>query len=204
MNPAGKTAAEIAVELGITRQAVYKKLRTDGNLQNSLQGLTTMINGRTYYNHEAEIILKTAFVNRVDNASSQDGSQVVDSSLQESKPSSQDGSPVQVLHEVVAELRRQLDTLRSENAALREQLTVKDNQITAMQTTIDGLNMVIQQNARSLEATANALTAAQALHAADVKQLIETNTATPTQEAVTQEPHGLAARFRAWRDRKRG
>ena len=208
MNLFGKTASEIANELNISRQAVYKRLQNDNELRERLRGLTTTYNGRTYYPTPAETILKAAFVNRIDNQGFQNGSQVVDDDSQECQPNSQEISTQQAMTMVIDELRRQLDIQRDANAAQLEQLRAKDNQIAALQSTVNELTSTIQQNARPLEAQAAALTAAQALHAADKKQLMEidANSNEPADNensTENKEPQTLRERFRTWREQKK-
>ena len=211
MGNIGKTAAEIAAELHITRQAVYKRLRVDRDLQSSLHGLTVEVNNRIYYPPRAESILKAAFVNHIANLGSQNGSQAVDSDLQNSEPNLQEvdsdlqnsepgETATQALYTVIDELRHQLDTLRAENAAQREQATAKDTQIAALQTHIDSQAETIQQQHKTIENLTAAVTAAQALHAADIKQIMQRS---EDQAAEPAEPRTLRERFRAWRDRKK-
>ena len=171
MNPEGKTAAAIAAEIGVSRQAVYKRLKNDNRLSTELTKFTFTVHKSVYYTEEGEKLIKAAFagdsvnqnvnhVNQIDNQSVNQNDNQVDSGSQSDSDRA----------ELIESLHKRLEDKDKELDVLREQLKQKDSQITELQ----------EQAARltqALDNTVMALTAAQALHAADKQQQLLTDTA---------------------------
>lgn len=167
MNPEGKTAAAIAAEIGVSRQAVYKRLKNDNRLSTELTKFTFTVHKSVYYTEEGEKLIKAAFagdsinqnVNRVNQSVNRNDNQVDNGSQSNSDRA-----------ELIESLHKRLEDKDKELDVLREQLKQKDSQITELQ----------EQAARltqALDNTVMALTAAQALHAADKQQQLLTDTA---------------------------
>lgn len=55
-----KTVKEIAEEIGVSKQAVFKKMKREP-LSTSLQGLTTTVDGRLMVSVDGEKLIKQAF-----------------------------------------------------------------------------------------------------------------------------------------------
>ena len=56
----GKTTKEIAEEIGVSKQAVFKKMKREP-LSTGLQGLTTTVDGRLIVSVDGEKLIKQAF-----------------------------------------------------------------------------------------------------------------------------------------------
>ena len=57
----GKTVKEIAAEIGVSKQAVFKKMKREP-LSTGLQGLTTTVDGRLMVSVDGEKLIKQAFL----------------------------------------------------------------------------------------------------------------------------------------------
>ena len=59
--PDGKTIRQIADEIGVTRQAVYQKIKSNKHTVNSLQLYTFTVDSTKYYTPEGEKLVKSLF-----------------------------------------------------------------------------------------------------------------------------------------------
>ena len=59
--PNGKTIRQIADEIGVTRQAVYQKIKSNKHTVNSLQLYTFTVDSTKYYTPEGEKLVKSLF-----------------------------------------------------------------------------------------------------------------------------------------------
>ena len=96
-----KTIRQIADEIGVSKQAVFKKIKHEP-LSTSLQGLTATVDGRLMVEVDGEKLIKQAF------------SEIIPSTKNEEKTAEVDG--------VVSVLQATIDTLQG-------QLEVKDRQL---------------------------------------------------------------------------
>ena len=138
-----KTIREIADEIGVSKQAVFKKIKREP-LSTSLQGLTSTVDGRLTVSVDGEKLIKQAFSAGTPSTNHQPVDGVVDGQV--------DG-PVDGL---IAVLQATIDTLQG-------QLEVKDRQIEQQAQTITRLS-------DALVAAQQTAAAAQALHAGTVQQ----------------------------------
>ena len=106
-----KTIRQIADEIGVSKQAVFKKIKHEP-LSTSLQGLTATVDGRLMVEVDGEKLIKQAF------------SEIIPSTKNEEKTAEVDG--------VVSVLQATIDTLQG-------QLEVKDRQIEQQAQTITRL-----------------------------------------------------------------
>ena len=106
-----KTIRQIADEIGVSKQAVFKKIKREP-LSTSLQGLTATVDGRLMVEVDGEKLIKQAF------------SEIIPSTKNEEKTAEVDG--------VVSVLQATIDTLQG-------QLEVKDRQIEQQAQTITRL-----------------------------------------------------------------
>lgn len=148
-----KSIRQIADELGVSKQAVFKKIKREP-LSTSLRGLMTTVDGRLMVSVDGEKLIKQAFsaceLSTVDSK--------VDSSSTENKG-------------VVDDMYSVLETTI---LTLREQLEVKDRQIAAKDQQIDQQAQTIMRLTDALTAAQQTVTAAQALHAGTIQhQLTE-------------------------------
>lgn len=119
------TVGQIAKELGVSRQAVYQKIRLDKQLQADLQQFTVKQGNKTLYTAEGQKRLIEAFsgrenVKRETTTEKKVNSQLVDS-----------------LQDTVVLLKDQVETLKV-------QLEVKDDQIRHLQKHVDELTTALQ------------------------------------------------------------
>jgi len=138
-----KTIREIADEIGVSKQAVFKKIKREP-LSTSLRGLTSTVDGRLTVSVDGEKLIKQAFSQDVPSTNHQPVDGVVDGQV--------DG-PVDGM---IAVLQATIDTLQG-------QLEVKDRQIEQQTQTITRLSDALV----SAQQTA---AAAQALHAGTLQQ----------------------------------
>ena len=106
-----KTIRQIADEIGVSKQAVFKKIKHEP-LSTSLQGLTATVDGRLMVEVDGEKLIKQAF------------SEIIPSTKNEEKTVAVDG--------VISVLQATIDTLQG-------QLEVKDRQIEQQAQTITRL-----------------------------------------------------------------
>ena len=126
-----KTIRQIADEIGVSKQAVFKKIKREP-LSTSLRGLTTTVDGRLMVEVDGEKLIKQAFSQDTPSTSYQPVDGVVDGSV--------DG--------LIAVLRATIDTLQG-------QLEVKDRQIEQQAQTITRLTDALaaaQQTAAAAQA----------------------------------------------------
>ena len=138
-----KTIREIADEIGVSKQAVFKKIKREP-LSTSLRGLTSTVDGRLTVSVDGEKLIKQAFSAGTPSTNYQPVDGVVDGQV--------DG-PVDGM---IAVLQATIDTLQG-------QLEVKDRQIEQQAQTITRLSDALV----SAQQTA---AAAQALHAGTLQQ----------------------------------
>ena len=122
-----KTIRQIADEIGVSKQAVFKKIKREP-LSTSLQGLTATVDGRLMVEVDGEKLIKQAF------------SEIIPSTKNEEKTAEVDG--------VVSVLQATIDTLQG-------QLEVKDRQIEQQAQTIIRLTDALaaaQQTAAAAQA----------------------------------------------------
>ena len=173
MNAAGKTITAIAAEIGVSRQAVYKRLKRDNRLSTELTRFTAVVNNVTYYTEDGERLIKAAFESDIDNHRvNQSDNQAVNRVNQPDNPDNHRVNQVDSDDRaaLIESLHQRLEDKDRENEVLRERLRQKDTQITELQAQTARLT-------QTLDNTVMALTAAQALHAADKQQQLLTDTA---------------------------
>ena len=122
-----KTIRQIADEIGVSKQAVFKKIKREP-LSTSLQGLTATVDGRLMVEVDGEKLIKQAF------------SEIIPSTKNEEKTAEVDG--------VVSVLQATIDTLQG-------QLEVKDRQLEQQVQTITRLTDALaaaQQTAAAAQA----------------------------------------------------
>lgn len=186
MNDELKTIAQIAQDLNVSRQAVYKKLKKNPDLTTSLQPYTTTKGKLTVYDSQGQELIKQAFQNQpVNHADNQRVNQSVTSDNQ-----------------MLTSLQQQNSLLQSELDVLKTQLTDKDNQINLLKSQIayrdktiaslqadkDKLNARLDKAEDNISSLSTALTAAQALHGMDKQQAAIEVKEEPKELASEEEP----------------
>lgn len=140
MTEDNKTIAQIAAELGVTRQAVYQRIKNNSELSTAISQFTVKKNNTTLYNLQAQQIIKQAFESGVN----VNCKQAVDS-----KQKSIDS--------------KLIDSLQATIATLTNQLESKDKQIEKLSAQNDTL-------LKQVDKLTTALQAEQALHGMDKQQ----------------------------------
>ena len=135
-----KSISQLAKEIGVTRQAIYKKIKSDNQLSTGLQQFTVNQNKLTVYSLQGQKLIKQAFLNN----------DAVNRTV------NVDSKPVSTNSKLVDSLTAQIETLT-------KQLTVKDEQLAAAQAQINSLVDTIHEMTIALKA-------AQALHGMDKQQ----------------------------------
>ena len=64
--PNGKTIRQIADEIGVTRQAIYKKFKLHSDIANNIKAYSFTVDRVKYYTTEGEKIIKSLFTNNYD------------------------------------------------------------------------------------------------------------------------------------------
>lgn len=116
-----KSITQIAAELGVTRQAVYKKIKSNSELSTGLQEFTVNQGKFTVYSLQGQELIKQAFLN-YDSVNC--------------KPST-DSKPKAVDSKLV-------DTLQATIETLTKQLEVKDKQINTLTETVKELTIALK------------------------------------------------------------
>lgn len=165
-----KTIKQIADELGVSKQAVQKRLSREP-LYTRIQPHVYTQNGVKYIEAVGEKLIKSAFsktgVDKPDNLS-------IDTGIDKNGTLSIDKSGLSIDMGIdKADLYTpMIEVLQATIDTLQGQLVIKDEQIRGQQAQIEQLTAALQQQTSALESTTAALTAAQALHAADKQALI--------------------------------
>ena len=152
-----KTVRQIAEEIGVSKQAVFKKIKREP-LSTGLRGLTSTVDGRLMVSVDGENLIKSAFLPQVSSTDRQPVDGLVDAPSTEvdglvDAPSTEVDGTVDGL---ISVLQATIDTLQG-------QLETKDRQIEQQAQTITHLT-------EALSAAQQTAAAAQALHAGTMKQ----------------------------------
>ena len=135
MTEHGYTIAEIAAALGISKQAIHKKRKSEP-LSTSLRQLTTTVDGTVYISEDGFSLIKQAFSKK----QRQPDRQPVD----DNQPQV-DG---EVDGKVDGQKAAEIEFLREQIRAMNDQLKAKDLQLERLQKTIDDLNRALDQEQR--------------------------------------------------------
>lgn len=161
-----KTIKQIADELGVSKQAVEKRISREP-LYTSIQPFVYRQKGIKYIEVVGESLIKSAFakssIDKTDNLSIDKNE-----TLSIDKPDL--STPVYT--PIIEVLQATIDTLQAQLDTKDKQLAAKDELLRGQQAQIEQLTAALQQQTSALESTTAALTAAQALHAADKKNLM--------------------------------
>ena len=168
-----KTIRQIADEIGVSKQAVFKKIKREP-LSTSLQGLTATVDGRLMVEVDGEKLIKQAF-SEIAPSTTDNQLTVVDGLVDgASTPNAEKTAEVDG---VISVLQATIDTLQG-------QLEVKDRQIEQQAQTITRLT-------DALAAAQQTAAAAQALHAGTIQQQLITGEAGVDQQEPEQKKAGF-------------
>lgn len=157
-----KTIRQIADEIGVSKQAVFKKIKREP-LSTSLQGLTATVDG--------EKLIKQAFSEIAPSTTDNQLTGAVDGLVD--APSTKNAEKTAEVDGVISVLQATIDTLQG-------QLEVKDRQIEQQAQTITRLT-------DALAAAQQTAAAAQALHAGTIQQQLITGEAGTDQQEPEQK-----------------
>lgn len=157
-----KTIRQIADEIGVSKQAVFKKIKREP-LSTSLQGLTATVDGRLMVEVDGEKLIKQAFSEIAPSTTDNQLTGAVDGLVD--APSTKNAEKTAEVDGVISVLQATIDTLQG-------QLEVKDRQI--------------EKLTEALVAAQQTAAAAQALHAGTIQQQLLTGEAGADQQG--QEP----------------
>ena len=161
-----KTIKQLAEELGVSKQAIQKRL-TREPLRSSVAPYISTVGGTKYIEVVGENLIKSAFQHAsLDTASIDTGIDKTAASTPLSiGETGEFASIIAVLQDTINALQKQMDTKDEQISSQQDLLAAKDEQI-------GQLTAALQQQTSALESTTAALTAAQALHAADKRSLM--------------------------------
>ena len=203
--PNGKTIRQIADEIGVTRQAVYQKIKSNKSAVKRLQLYTFTVDSTKYYTSDGEKLIKSLFsdkqaVNKGVNVSTDSVYTPVNSFT----PCKQEKSPIntafsgntanEAVNKGVNEgvnkftanftdlFTAQLTEKDKQLAEKDKQIAEKDKQLAEKDIQIARLTALLQNAQEQQAALVQTLAAEQALAAADKKQLLLQAGATEQQE----------------------
>ena len=165
-----KTIRQIADEIGVSKQAVFKKIKREP-LSTSLQGLTATVDGRLMVEVDGEKLIKQAFSEIAPSTTTNRLTGAVDGLVD--APSTKNEEKMAEVDGVISVLKATIDTLQG-------QLEVKDRQIEQQAQTIIRLT-------DTLAAAQQTAAAAQALHAGTIQQQLLTGEAGVDQQEPAPE-----------------
>ena len=165
-----KTIRQIADEIGVSKQAVFKKIKREP-LSTSLQGLTATVDGRLMVEVDGEKLIKQAFSEIAPSTTTNQLTGAVDGLVD--APSTKNEEKMAEADGVISVLKATIDTLQG-------QLEVKDRQIEQQAQTITRLTA-------ALAAAQQTAAAAQALHAGTIQQQLITGEAGTDQQEPEQK-----------------
>ena len=174
-----KTIRQIADEIGVSKQAVFKKIKREP-LSTSLQGLTATVDGRLMVEVDGEKLIKQAFSEIAPSTTTNRLTGAVDGLVD--APSTKNGEKMAEVDGVISVLKATIDTLQG-------QLEVKDRQIEQQAQTIIRLT-------DTLAAAQQTAAAAQALHAGTIQQQLLTGEAGVDQQEPEQKRGWFSKLFR--------
>lgn len=116
-----KTIKQIADEIGVSKQAVFKKIRSEP-LSTSLQQLMVTVDGKLMVSVDGEILIKRAFSQKEPSTKNLDGA-VVDVLLQQSEMLRKE---LEIKNEQIAQLQKLLDQEQQLHAMTKQLLQIQD------------------------------------------------------------------------------
>ena len=203
--PKGKTIRQIADEIGVTRQAVYQKIKSNKSVVKRLQLYTFTVDSTKYYTSDGEKLIKSLFsdkqaVNKGVNLSTNS----VYTPVNDFTPCKQEKMPINTafsgdtVNEAVNKgvnegvnkftanftdlFTAQLTEKDKQLAEKDKQIAEKDKQLAEKDIQIARLTALLQNAQEQQAALVQTLAAEQALAAADKKQLLLQAGATEQQE----------------------
>ena len=184
----GKTIKQVADELGVSKQAVWQRVKRTKDLADMLAEHSRTVNGRIYIDEELEQRIKTLYSSfRVDETSVNKRRDVDETSVNK-RADVCETTPVVDETSVNTADSKLLDTLQQTVSMLQQQLLAKDKQI-------DELTAMLKASQDQQATLASALTAAQALHAGTIQDRLTEHAG--SSEDLAEENGSLADQGKA-------
>ena len=203
--PNGKTIRQIADEIGVTRQAVYQKIKSNKSAVKRLQLYTFTVDSTKYYTSDGEKLIKSLFSDKqAVNKDVKLSTNSVYTPVNSFTPCKQEKSPINTafsgdtVNEAVNKgvnegvnkftanftdlFTAQLTEKDKQLAEKDKQIAEKDKQLAEKDIQIARLTALLQNAQEQQAALVQTLAAEQALAAADKKQLLLQAGATEQQE----------------------
>ena len=203
--PNGKTIRQIADEIGVTRQAVYQKIKSNKSVVKRLQLYTFTVDSTKYYTSDGEKLIKSLFSDKqAVNRGVKLSTDSVYTPVNDFTPCKQEKMPINTafsgdtVNEAVNKgvnegvnkftanftdlFTAQLTEKDKQLAEKDKQIAEKDKQLAEKDIQIARLTALLQNAQEQQAALVQTLAAEQALAAADKKQLLLQAGATEQQE----------------------
>ena len=185
--PNGKTIRQIADEIGVTRQAVYQKIKSNKSIVKRLQLYTFTIDSTKYYTSDGEKLIKSLFSDKqAVNKGVTLSTNSVYTPVNDFTPCKQEKMPINTAFsgDTVNEAVNKgvNEGVNKFTDLFTAQLTEKDKQLAEKDIQIARLTALLQNAQEQQAALVQTLAAEQALAAADKKQLLLQAGATEQQE----------------------
>ena len=182
--PKGKTIRQIADEIGVTRQAVYQKIKSNKSAVKRLQLYTFTVDSTKYYTSDGEKLIKSLFSDKqAVNKGVTLSTNSVYTPVNDFTPCKQEKKPINSalsddtvnkgVNEGVNKFTANFtDLFTAQLTEKDKQLAEKDKQIAEKDIQIARLTALLQNAQEQQAALLQTLAAEQALAAADKKQLL--------------------------------
>ncbi len=172
-----KTIKEIAEELGVSKQAVFKKIK-QVPLSTEIEKFISTVDGKKLVSVDGENLIKQAFQRKQKTANvnvdaKDDGKMFTVGS---NAGNTVDGIPFasqERENTLVATFQTAIDALTSQLEAKDQQLAAKDRQLEEKDKQLERQTKTIEELATSLAVAQHTAQAAQALHAGTIQRQIE-------------------------------
>ena len=185
----GKTIKDISIELGVSKQSVWQRIKRDPNLSAMLQDHSKMLNRTVMVDDIFENRIKQIYLTQTVDVNTDPHVDDVDVNAEphvndvdvntEPHVDDVDVNAEPHVDDVDVNVNFQLSLLETQISILKEQLSIvnnqlaiKDNQIRMLQEQLAAKDTQIIQITSAMESTASALNAAQALHAGTIQRQI--------------------------------
>ena len=163
----GKTIKDISIELGVSKQSVWQRIKRDPNLSAMLQDHSKMLNRTVMVDDIFENRIKQIYLTQTVDVNTDPHVDDVDVNADPHV----DDVDVNVNFQLSL-LETQISILKEQLSIVNNQLAIKDNQIRMLQEQLAAKDTQIIQITSAMESTASALNAAQALHAGTIQRQI--------------------------------
>jgi chromosome segregation ATPase len=178
-----KSISQIAVNLGVSRQAVYSKLKS-AELARAVKPLTVKQGNTTLYTLQAQELIKQAFTAFAVNQESSNSQEEIDSLT--SKLTESEKQLDIALHDIEVK-SHELQEKEQRIKELTERLTMLDTLVTELKADKAKLNERLDKAETNISNLTTALTAAQALHSIDKQQAVIELTQEQEQPTETEQ-----------------